>query len=209
MFSQLPVRTTGVVPPLKACSLNTVVVFVLVVVAVVVVVVVVVFVAATAHSAGQSGSGFKETFTVGDIEGSFLHVLSVGAVVPRNLWKALSRIYLVFSSGMNCDPHQLIKRDISDVFAQMYSSPSVLSNNLCWSINLVLWRYQSGGIHTWSVILVDLISRSGFRSPLLTSTMGFRKLVRPRRVPDWSLCQIPSWLLNFLVLRASVRACSN
>jgi hypothetical protein len=108
MFSQLPVRTTGVLPPLKACSLNTVVV----------VVAVVVFVAATAHSAGQSGSGFKETFTVGDIERSFLHVLSdlsVGAVVPRNLWKALSRIYPVFSSGMNCDPHQLIKRDIPDV----------------------------------------------------------------------------------------------
>ena len=38
------------------------------------VVVVVVFVAATAHSAGQSGSGFKEAFIVGDIERSFLHV---------------------------------------------------------------------------------------------------------------------------------------
>ena len=41
---------------------------------VVVVVAVVVFVAATAHSAGQSGSGFKEAFIVGDIERSFLHV---------------------------------------------------------------------------------------------------------------------------------------
>ena len=45
-----------------------------VVVVVVVVVAVVVFVAATAHSAGQSGSGFKEAFIVGDIERSFLHV---------------------------------------------------------------------------------------------------------------------------------------
>ena len=55
------------------------------------------------------------TFTIGDAERAFLHLLSVGAAIPRNLWETLFRIYPVFSSWMNCNRHQLIKRDISDV----------------------------------------------------------------------------------------------
>ena len=79
----------------------------------------------------------------------------------RHTYKTVEECHLDSISRLSCFA---IVTSNASVCCQIFGHGA----DLCESINLVSWRYTP-----WSVASVDLISRLGFCSPLLTSTMGF------------------------------------
>ena len=116
---------------------------------------------------------------VGELERCFLNLLISGALVPNRIWDALKQQYPKFNQWMTHGTAVVQCVDVSNSpVSKAVSSPHCA--DAIHRFMLEAYWCDTSPITAFtprSIVLIDLISRLGFLSPLFSEDKGFGRLI--------------------------------